>query len=53
MSAQEKVTCPHCGYKMPIWYDPAKAQSEGLFVKCKGRNCGMVFEIKIKKTSDK
>lgn len=42
-----KVRCPHCGYEMPITYDPEKARCSGLFVRCKGRNCKKLFEIKI------
>lgn len=45
---RRKVLCPHCGYRMPIFYDPDQAKCQGLYVKCKGRNCGKVFEIKIK-----
>lgn len=41
---QNRVICPYCGYKMPIEVTP-KAEARGLFVKCKGRNCGMKFEI--------
>lgn len=42
-----KVKCPHCGYEMPLTYDPQKAHCEGIFVRCKGRNCKLIFEIKI------
>lgn len=49
----KKVTCIYCGYKMPIFYDKT-ANCKGIYVKCKGRNCGKVFEIVIKKeNSDK
>lgn len=53
MTNMRKVTCPFCGYEMPVWYDSAKAACHGLFIKCKGRKCGKVFEIIIKKSSDK
>lgn len=43
-----KVECPYCGYKMPIEKDET-AECKGLWVKCKGRNCGKEFEIKLKK----
>lgn len=43
----KKVKCPHCGYEMPITYDPDCARCSGVFVRCKGRNCKKVFEIKI------
>lgn len=42
-----KVKCPFCGYAMPIIYLP-KAECQGVYVKCKGRNCGQEFEIRIK-----
>lgn len=41
----DKVACPHCGYKMPIFLGPS-AVSYDVWVRCKGRNCGKVFEIK-------
>ncbi len=43
-----QVICPNCGYKMPLFYD-AEAESKGIHVVCKGRNCKHIFEIKIKK----
>nr|DAU75753.1 MAG TPA: cysteine-rich protein [Caudoviricetes sp.] len=43
----DKVKCPYCGYKMPIFVGE-NAKAEDLWVKCKGRKCGKVFEIKIK-----
>lgn len=43
----QKIKCPFCGYEMPIQYDGDKAKAEGIFVKCKGRNCKKEFEIKI------
>jgi transcription elongation factor Elf1 len=42
----KNVTCPYCGYKMPIRFND-KAVSKGVFVKCKGKNCKKEFEIKI------
>ena len=44
----KKVKCPHCGYTMPIAY-VGHADCQGVVVKCKGRNCGKEFEIKIKR----
>lgn len=41
---RNRVTCPYCGYRMPIETVP-DAVARGLFVKCKGRNCGRQFEI--------
>lgn len=45
-----KVKCPHCGYEMPITYDPRAAVCSGVFVRCKGRRCKKIFEIKLKNT---
>jgi len=45
---RKNVTCPFCGYRMPIRYD-ADAECKGLFVKCKGRQCRRTFEIKIER----
>ena len=42
-----QVECPRCGYKIPLLYD-GTAESKGVFVTCKGRNCKHVFEVKIK-----
>ncbi len=44
-----KIQCPYCGYKMPIQYSAGASQCYGVYVKCKGRNCGKEFEIIIKK----
>lgn len=43
---KKKVQCPECDYKMPIFYNE-KANCEGVFTACKGRNCTAIFEIKI------
>lgn len=43
---KKKIKCPFCNYEMPIWYND-KSKAEGIFVKCKGRNCKKEFEIKI------
>lgn len=50
---RQKVICPHCGYKMPIEYDTKDARCQGVYVKCKGRSCGKVFEIQIPNKTDK
>ncbi len=44
---EKKVKCPHCGYEMPITYDPKRAECSGVYVRCKGRNCKKLFEIKL------
>lgn len=42
----EKIKCPYCGYEMPIFCTD-KTVSNNLFVRCKGKNCKKIFEIKI------
>lgn len=42
-----RVQCPVCGYKMPVSYGE-EAECKGVMVPCKGRNCHVVFELKIK-----
>lgn len=44
---KRKIKCPFCGYEMPVFYT-LDAVCRGVFVKCKGRNCGLEFEVKIK-----
>lgn len=41
----ERIKCPYCGYEMPVRYDPEHARAEGLYVRCKGRDCKREFEI--------
>lgn len=43
----KKVTCPHCGYEMPVYF-AFGAKCTGVFVRCKGRNCKKLFEIRVK-----
>ncbi|MEG0178819.1 MAG: hypothetical protein RR573_00125 [Oscillospiraceae bacterium] len=42
----QKVKCPFCGYLMPITYE-LSAVSKGIFVRCKGKKCKRIFEIKV------
>lgn len=44
----KRVKCPFCGYTMPILYKES-AEASGISIKCKGRKCGKLFEIKIKR----
>lgn len=41
-----KVKCPYCGYEMPLTCS-REAVCQGLFVRCKGRGCRKLFEIRI------
>lgn len=54
MTTEHQVTCPYCGYKMPVFYD-STAVCRGLFLRCKGRGCRKWFEITCptKKSCDK
>lgn len=40
----KKIKCPYCGYEMPVTYYPG-ATCQGVFIRCKGRNCKKTFEI--------
>ena len=42
-----KLKCPFCGYEMPVYLAP-DAKCAGVFVRCKGRNCKKLFEIRVK-----
>ena len=42
----QKIKCPYCGYVMPLTRTKS-AVCRGLFIKCKGRRCGRIVEIKI------
>lgn len=42
----KKIKCPYCGYTMPVRFNDTSF-SKGVFIKCKGKNCKQVFEIKI------
>lgn len=41
------IICPLCNYKMPISYSK-DSEANCIFVRCKGRTCKQIFEIKIK-----
>lgn len=41
----ERVRCPYCGYEMPVFVD-RNAVCKGVFVRCKGRKCRKIFEIR-------
>lgn len=45
----KQIKCPYCGYVMPVW-QAETSLCEGLFIRCKGRKCKKIFEIKIKQT---
>lgn len=44
----QRVVCPVCGYRMPLLYTDG-AESKGIHVTCKGRNCKHTFEVRIEK----
>ena len=43
-TGKRQVTCPHCGYRMPVWYRK-DAAGHGIYLKCKNKKCGRIFEI--------
>ena len=47
MKGKKRIACPYCGYVMPVFYDE-KSRADGIYIKCKGRNCRKIFEIKIR-----
>lgn len=44
----ERIKCPFCGYVMPLRYSD-KAICKGVFIRCKGKKCKKIFEIKVNK----
>lgn len=42
-----RVVCPYCGYKLPLFYNK-DTNCFGLVVKCKGRNCHKMIDVRIK-----
>ena len=44
----EWIKCPYCGHKINVSYSKG-ATSSGIFVRCKGKNCRQIFEIKVYK----
>lgn len=42
----EKIKCPYCGHEQSIQAEK-NAVCRGLWVRCKARHCGQVFEILI------
>lgn len=44
--SMKKIRCPYCGYEMPI-YKTDESIAKDIFVKCKGKHCKKIFEIKI------
>lgn len=47
MEEFKKVLCPYCGYSNPVMYNPATAICRGVTIRCKGKHCKKLFEIKI------
>lgn len=43
---KEKVRCPYCGYPVNAMKRPG-AHCEGIFFKCKNKDCKKEFELKI------
>ena len=44
-----RVQCPYCGYLLPVWWEDT-AIAEGIWVRCKGKHCKKLIEIKLEKT---
>lgn len=43
---KEKVRCPYCGYPVNAMQSTG-ARCEGIFFKCKNKNCRKEFELRI------
>lgn len=43
----EKVTCPHCGHAVNV-FKSREARCNGIFLKCKNKDCKKEFELRIK-----
>lgn len=43
---KEKVRCPYCGYPVNAMKQEG-ARCEGIFFKCKNKDCRKEFELKI------
>ncbi len=46
MIDKEKVRCTYCGHKHNVFYTK-NAYCKGLYIRCKARHCGRIFEVKI------
>lgn len=43
-----RVICPYCGYKMPLYYSN-DSECSGISLICKGRNCKKRFNLIVQK----
>lgn len=50
-NATKQLTCPYCGYKMPVFYSEITECKE-LSLQCKGRNCKKLFKVHLKQGID-
>ena len=42
-----RVICPYCGYRLPMWYS-SNSNCKEILVNCKGRSCKKSFNLIIK-----
>ena len=42
-----RVICPYCGYRLPMWYS-SNSNCKEILVICKGRSCKKSFNLIIK-----
>ena len=45
-AVKKKVKCRYCGHEQNVQYVP-DAVCRGVYIKCRARHCGKVFEIRI------
>ena len=43
-----KITCPYCGYKLPLFID-SNTNINNLSLTCKGRNCKRPFLVLVRR----
>nr|DAZ63239.1 MAG TPA: cysteine-rich protein [Caudoviricetes sp.] len=45
--AIKKIKCPYCNKEMSTVMLADKAKCNGIYIKCKNKQCKKIFEIKI------
>ena len=52
MDEVKKIICPYCVHPTPLTYRP-DAHCAGVLIRCKGRHCKRIFEIKLSENESK
>ena len=48
---KKKAVCPFCGHPVNVFYRP-DAACQGVYLKCKNKICGRIFELRITPSQD-